>query len=228
MPQQEQPIPEKRYYFDAKYLKKYIDQKMNPKVFVNGRFVTISDLSDLESEVTGVGYDEYGNPKLFQYRDIEKIKVGKETIDIDQLQTLAQQGPAEPASGEEETPEDQEAPEGGEGPTGGGGGPIGGGDTGQPEDLEAEPGPEGGEEEVPEEPELAHYNPYQLGKELIREGRTRKEAKKEINKIVRILEHPYYNVTGVITDVYKDEFEVRCMSRLVGRILVNKKNVKFV
>lgn len=75
------------YYFDSKFLQQYIDQKIDLKVFTNGKWYSITSLNDLSDDINGIGYDEYGSDFRFDYRQIEKIQVGSNILTLDQLQT---------------------------------------------------------------------------------------------------------------------------------------------
>jgi hypothetical protein len=225
------PVPttpkkaQNRYYFDRNYLLQYINQKVKTKVFVDGRFLDVADASDLEDELHGVGYDNSGNPKFFDYRSVEQVKAGSNLITLDQLQQLQTQKttPEQEPEGEEPEP-----PEGGEEEP----------PSEEPEDMggEEEPEPPEGEEEEepaagkkpPKEPIKAHYDPFMIGRNIINESMKKKNPKKEVNALVRILERPYYNVTGMITEVYDNEYEVKTFSGHLGRVTIRKENVKFI
>lgn len=213
---QKTQVPEKQYYFDRDFLLQYINQKVKTKVFVDGRFIDIADASDLEDELHGIGYDNRGNPKFFDYRSVEQVKAGNKLVTLDQLQKMqSQPTPEEPEEEPEET-EPEETPEdmGGEEPI--------------PPEGEESPTPEEEPEEEPtgKQPQKAHYDPYMIGRKIIQESK--KPRRKEINSIVRILEHPYYNITGIITEVIGDSYEIRTLSGGWGRVIIQKKNVRFV
>lgn len=225
-PGQTQKTTQNRYYFDRTFLLKYVNQKVKTKVFVDGRFLDIGDASDLEDELHGVGYDNAGNPKFFDYRSIEQIKAGTNLLTLDQLQQLQnknQQGatpeeePSEDETDSETPPEGEEPleePEGAEPP----------GEEEEPEPEEPEEPKSGGKQ-----PQKAHYDPYAIGRLIINESMEKKKrTQKELNKMVRILERPYYNVTGVITEVFDTDYEIRPLSGLSGRIIISKENVKFL
>lgn len=222
------PTPQKkqnRYYFDRNYLLQYINQKVKTKVFVDGRFLDIADSSDLEDELHGVGYDNSGNPKFFDYRSVEQVKAGSNLITLDQLQQQKTQ-PDQPSTEEEPT----EEPEGEE-PT-----------EEEPDDSGSEEPPKGeeeppadeepGEEEPPAKgPLKAHYDPYTIGSRILQESRKmqiHRAKNKVINRMVIIKERPYYNVTGIITEDVGDSYEIRTLSNMVGRVIIHKDNVKFI
>jgi hypothetical protein len=219
-----------RYYFDRTFLLKYINQKVKTKVFVDGRFLDVADASDLEDELHGVGYDNNGNPKFFDYRSIEQIKAGSNLLTLDQLQQVQnqqQQSKGEPEGEEEpeesETPEEEPSDVGEEEPAPTAGESPEGSDEEEPESPEEEPKtPTGGKQ-----PQKAHYDPYSIGRMIINES-MKKKRPNEVNKMVRILERPYYNVTGVITEVRDTTYEIRPLSGYSGRIEIPKNKVKFL
>lgn len=69
-------------YFDNQYLAQYLDQGRELMVFVNGDFLELSSLGDLQDPITGVGYDSEGGMHKFNYKDIEKIKSGAFYLDM--------------------------------------------------------------------------------------------------------------------------------------------------
>ena len=138
------------YYFDNTFLKQYIDQKIKLQVFVDSEWYSISNNRDLIDGVDGIGYDVYGKDHRFDYRDIEKIKVGQHIISIDMLQQMM----VEPK------PVDLDKKDAGKGGS----------------SKEAEPEEEPMEEPEEEEPasggpkpELSHYDPYTIGRRIIKE-----------------------------------------------------------
>lgn len=76
------------YYFDNRTLMQFLDQKKKLKVFADDKWVDVSSSVDLNDEVTGIGYDVYGKPSYYDYRDITQIVVGNRTFSIDQLQSF--------------------------------------------------------------------------------------------------------------------------------------------
>lgn len=106
------------FYFDADFLRQYVDQSTRLKVYVNSEWYEIAEMSDLSSNKFGLAYDINGNPVKYDYRDITIIKVGNRRIDMDQLQTMLGGEPAEEPEGgkdadrgSEEEPPSDEAPE---------------------------------------------------------------------------------------------------------------------
>lgn len=133
------------YYFDNNFLKQYVDQGVQPKVFVNQEWYQIADMSDLEDNIDGIGYDVYGGDHRFSYRDIQQIKVGEQRIDLEMLQKLKQGKPPE----KEDKPSKNEEP------------------------PEEEPETEEPTDEKPKkEPDLSWFSPhYEIGKNILKEVR---------------------------------------------------------
>jgi len=134
-------------YFDNKFLKQYLDSGQELKVYVDSDWYSISDMSDLNDPVDGIGYDEYGKSHYFSYRNIEQIKIGNVTYTIDMLQ-----GEPEPESkgkGSEKSEEEPAMPE---------------------EEPEKEEKPTG------KGPDLSWYSPvYDIGKMLIKESKRKRK-----------------------------------------------------
>lgn len=206
-PQQQPNQPKRRYYFDREYLSQYIDQRVKLKVYVDGRFLSIADASDLEDDLHGVGYDNAGNAKFFDYRSINKIKAGSELLTLDQLQQQ-QSAPEEPEAPEgEPKPSSEEEPEAPEEP--------------------AEEEPEAPEEESkPKTPQKANYDMYDIGKNLIRESR--RNRTRPDGSIVRIMSGYYANQSGIIISEHNSYYELRLLSGTLGRIFIDKEDVKFI
>lgn len=143
------------YFFDKVFLGQFLDQKMPVKVFANEEWYQITGQSDLEDDITGIGYDVYGGDHRFDYRDIQQIKVGsKNVIDLKMLQDLkAGQKPEPEKGGEAKGGGDEEAePEG--------------------EEPEEEPA---SDEKPEKEPDLSWYSPaYDIGRKIIHEAKRRK------------------------------------------------------
>lgn len=146
------------YYFDNRFLSQYVDQKVKLKVFVDSSWYDIATKKDLADPIDGIGYDVYGKDHRFDYRDIEKIKAGQNVINIDTLQKMMVEpepvkldkkspgGKSDSGGGDEEMPEEEPMPE-------------------EPEEEEEEPASGG------KKPELSHYDPYMIGRRMIKELR---------------------------------------------------------
>lgn len=141
------------YYFDRKYLAQYVDQKIPLKVYANGDWHNIPSLKDLEGNRQFVGYDEFGDGTIVDYRLISKIKVGNHILTIEQLNTQMNGSPpddekTEKEPAEEPPVEDEEPP------------------------AEEEPKPTG-----KKEPDLSHFSPaYDIGRQLMNELRRKNEC----------------------------------------------------
>jgi hypothetical protein len=74
------------YYFDNKFLMYYLNLEIDLKVYVNGEYLQITDAYDVSDPNVGYGYTIYGEPRKFDYREIEHIMVGNKTFNLDQLE----------------------------------------------------------------------------------------------------------------------------------------------
>jgi len=94
------------YYFNNEYLRQYLHANAGPvKVYVDNDYYTISDDSDLAKTDVGVAYDAMGKPKVFNYQQVQAVRVGNMEFTFDQLQ--ASMGAEDKGDGEssEEEPE---------------------------------------------------------------------------------------------------------------------------
>lgn len=168
------------FYFDSDYLKQYADTGLKLKVYVDNEWYDIADPKDLSDKVNGVAYTQYGQPHYFDYRDIEKVKTGKNTFTLDMLQK-SQTGKSTDSEESSTGKKQKSAGDFGELDN------ISGGlsDEGEEEpgaeepSLEAgsEPAEPEGEEPSEKEPENAAYRPYDIGRLIIREAYRRKRNK---------------------------------------------------
>ena len=138
------------YFFDKGLLAQYLDQcspRMPLKVYSNNEWYSIPSLSDLEDDITGIGYDVYGGDHRFDYRNIEQIKVGnRPPLDLEGLQAMK--------TGQKPTEEKPEK-----------------------KDSEEEPMPdeEPTDEKPEKEPDLSWYSPaYDIGRKIIHEAKRSK------------------------------------------------------
>lgn len=106
------------YYFDNITLQQYLDTKSKLYVYVDREWYQIADISDLQDEVDGIGYDVHGQEHRFDYRAVEQIKVGNKIFTLDQLNAQfgnkspdKQEKPKSEPSSEEEPAIDEEPPE---------------------------------------------------------------------------------------------------------------------
>lgn len=83
------------YFFDAKYLKQYLDMHKTVKVFVNGDVYTLTDGSDVSNKRTCVGYKSNGDVAMFDYQDITQIQVGVNILTLDTLQKIMSTKPTQ-------------------------------------------------------------------------------------------------------------------------------------
>lgn len=179
------------YYFDNEFLQQYLDTGTKLKVYVDSEWYDIPEKSDVSDKVDGIGYNQYGQEHYFDYRDVEQIKAGNKVFTLDMLQSMQGGKPAgtgekkkkgSPKEGGEEQPElggdegfgdlTSGAPTDISSLIGGGGEPPTGGEPGK-----------GGEEEAPAEeepegekqPQNAGYQPYEIGRMIIKEWRRRRK-----------------------------------------------------
>ena len=131
------------YYFDKTTLQQYLDLKRDLQVYVDRDWYSISDMSDLQDNIDGIGYDDNGQSHYFDYRDVEQIKSGNTVFTLDQLN--AQFGNPQQEEKPEKTAPDEE-------------------DVSLDEPTD--------EKEKPEkEPDLSHYSPHDVGHRLMLELR---------------------------------------------------------
>lgn len=88
------------YYFDNKFLMHYINLNSNLKVYVDQEYYEITDAYDISDPNVGYGYTIYGEPRKFDYKEIQQIMVGDRVFTLDQLQSAY--------SAKEEEPKDSE------------------------------------------------------------------------------------------------------------------------
>jgi hypothetical protein len=94
------------YYFDNKFLMYYLNLETDLKVYVNGEYLDIADAYDVSDSNVGYGYTIYGEPRKFDYRNIEHIMFGNRTFNLDQLAAAYEKKEDKPAE-EEETKEEK-------------------------------------------------------------------------------------------------------------------------
>lgn len=71
-------------YFDRKFLKQYMDTGLKLKVYIDGRYLTIGDPSDLKKG-NGEGIDRDGKVVKFNYKDVDHVKIGSRVFTMDNL-----------------------------------------------------------------------------------------------------------------------------------------------
>lgn len=206
-----------QYYFDSKELKKYLDTKAKLKVFVDGQWLKISSVEDIEDAEVGVGQTNAGESIIFDYRDIQQVKAGQRQMSVDQLQKKT---PTQKPSPEEEPTPDTEEPT----PEDGESAPAE--EPSQPADEE--PSPEEEESEETPGPVKSGYDPYTVGRQILKNSRVRKTDEYQIVEI-NDPKSEHHRQRGIITSVFRDEYEVRLTSSMyTGRIFVSKQNVKLI
>ena len=95
-------------YFDNLTLGQFLLTGLKPiKVYVDGRYLILTDTDDVEDPLYGQGMTINGQMVHFDYRLIDHILVGDKPVTLDMLG--AEEGEEE--EGEEEAPEGEEAPE---------------------------------------------------------------------------------------------------------------------
>jgi len=109
------------------------------KVYVNGRFLTITDPDDVENPLIGFGMDENGAMIQFDYVNVERLNIAGNEVTIDAYNKGMEKRFGADEEGGEKEPEDEKAPE--------------------EEEEETEKGPPGMSD---------HYNPAKL-KDLVSE-----------------------------------------------------------
>lgn len=70
-------------YFDKNYIKQYLKTGLKLKVYVNGRYLTVTGPEDLKKD--GEGVDSDGEVKKFNYKNIDHVKIGSRVFTIDDL-----------------------------------------------------------------------------------------------------------------------------------------------
>ena len=76
------------------------------KVFVNGSYLTITDVDDIEDPIFGFGMDENGAMVPFDYRTVDHILVSDNNITLDTYNKAMSGESSEEAPAEEETEEE--------------------------------------------------------------------------------------------------------------------------
>ena len=101
-------------YFDNRFLMRYLGTGRKIKVYVNQEYVTITSLDDLLNPDMGYGYTIYGEPRTFDYKDIENVMSGTQIYTIDDLQKYGEKYTVGGEDAGEEEDADADADEGGE------------------------------------------------------------------------------------------------------------------
>lgn len=77
---------EERYFFDNEFLKRYLETGSKIKVFVDQEYIIIASPEDVADPTVGTGYTLYGEPREFDYRAVDAIKINTTVFTVDQLQ----------------------------------------------------------------------------------------------------------------------------------------------
>ena len=97
-------------YFDNLTLGQFILTGIKPiKVYVEGRYLILTDTDDIEDPLYGYGMTQSGAMEPFDYRLIEHILVGNKPVSLEML-NKSEEGEDVEAKGEE-APAEEEAPE---------------------------------------------------------------------------------------------------------------------
>jgi len=81
--------------------------KIPIKVYVNGRYLTITSTDDIQDPLIGFGMDEDGQMQRYDYRTIEHLSVAGNVVDLDTYNSAI--GAGEEAEETEEEPEKEES-----------------------------------------------------------------------------------------------------------------------
>ena len=105
-------------FFDNTIIAQYAVTGVPLKVYVDSRYLTITDADDVENPLIGQGMEPNGEMEPFSYQDIDHLLVADNIIDLETYNTaMADQfksdEPEEAPEGDEEAPE-EEGEEGGD------------------------------------------------------------------------------------------------------------------
>ena len=70
-------------FFNNNIIGQYVLTRVPVKVYVDGRFLTITDVDDIEDPLMGFGMDENGAMKHFAYSSIEHLLIHGNKVDIE-------------------------------------------------------------------------------------------------------------------------------------------------
>ena len=94
-------------YFNNVILGQFVLTGVTTKVFVNGDYLTITDADDIEDPIFGFGMDVNGGMVPFDYRTVEHILVGNNTITLDTYNKAMTAGSATEKPTEEKPTEEK-------------------------------------------------------------------------------------------------------------------------
>ena len=109
-------MADKVEYFDNVTIGQFVLTGIPTKVYVGGRFLTITDPDDIEDTRFGYGMDEDGEMQSFDYRLVQQLLVGGETVTLDTFNTASEEEDGEGSEKDKEPKEkeDKKEDEGGE------------------------------------------------------------------------------------------------------------------
>lgn len=84
-------MADKVEYFDNVTIGQFVLTGVPTKVYVGGRFLTITDPDDIEDTRFGYGMDEDGEMHTFDYRLVHQLLVGGETVTLDTFNTASEE-----------------------------------------------------------------------------------------------------------------------------------------
>lgn len=87
-------------YFDPSRLKDYLSLGLKLKIYVDGQYLTLSDLDDLKK---GEGVGDNGEMYPFKYQDIDHVKIGAYTFTKAILDPEFKKKEQPPSDGENDT-----------------------------------------------------------------------------------------------------------------------------
>jgi len=101
-------MADKVEYFDNVTIGQFVLTGVPTKVYVGGRFLTITDPDDIEDTRFGYGMDENGEMHTFDYRLVQQLLVGGETVTLDTFNTASKEEEGE-GSEKDKKEDDEEA-----------------------------------------------------------------------------------------------------------------------
>ena len=110
-------MPETPEYFDNIVVGQYAMTGVPLKVYVNGRYLMITDPDDVENPLIGFGMTPSGEMERYSYKDIDHLLVASNVVDIEtykKAMETEEEGEEEGGEGGEEEKEEESPFEGGE------------------------------------------------------------------------------------------------------------------
>ena len=106
-------------FFNNNIIGQYVLTRVPVKVYVEGRFLTITDIDDIEDPLMGFGMDENGAMKHFTYTSVEHLLIHGNQVTIDTYNKgmaaaySSDEGEGEAEGEEKEEPKEDEEEKGG-------------------------------------------------------------------------------------------------------------------